>query len=489
MRTLSRRVIAGIAVWLAAVSIVKAAETQMVGWNYMLLGPSTLLVDCPVCGRPSFPQPLRGTFTLTPVATNAITQSYQISHLQLRVGPADSPQYLLTGDGDYQVDLTKNAQTITLKTLITIPGAYTNRSKTFTNGVTDLTRTFPLLEFYADDAEGTFVEVFYLTLVAAPARDIWFSTASNFTQPDFKTGANGDVLSVSGRFVRRNIELLLHLGLMPGIPAYNVDALDLGAGGEILYSLSDDVFSETQGALNHGDLLSSKGTVVRRNSQLLALFGMMPPVPDLGLDAVTRRPDGEILFSIKTAAFAQGIGNTLRPGDLLSNRGQIYRTQEQLLARFHPVEKKDYGLDAVFVWPHGEIWFSTEMGFQDTALGGIQAGDLLSDQGFVVFRNLELMSAFAPIEDLADFGLDALYVVTDFAPPAPAARINSIRFDRQARTYSFAWQGDGHVFQLEKAATPLGPWMPWLEIDPATNAVFNLDGTAGPSGFLRLRQW
>src|SRR5207249_8119820 len=48
-------------------------------------------------------------------------------------------------------------------------------------------------------------------------------------------------------------------------------------------------------------------------------------------------------------------------------------------------------------------------------------------QGFVVFRNLELTAAFAPVEHPADFGLDALYIVTDAIPPAPAPRIDSIR--------------------------------------------------------------
>lgn len=490
MKTKHKLMVGGLMSWLAASGLAQTPATDAAGWRYLLLGPSTLVVDCPICGRPSVPQPLRGSFTLAPVASNATTRAFKINHLQLRVGSLDAPQYVITGDGDYVVDVAKNAQTFTLKTLITVSGAYTNRPKMFTNGVTEITRPFPLLELYADDAEGTMTEVFRLTMVAAPVRDLWFSTASNFTQPDSTKGGSGDVLSISGRFVRRNWELIQRLGLMPGFGAYNVDALDVGAGGDLQFSLAEDLFSETQGYLKHGDLLSIKGGVVQRNGQFVAAFGLMPPVPELGLDAVTRQPDGEILFSITTDVFAQGLGRTIRRGDLLSNRGQIFRTQEQLLARFHPAEKKDYGLDAVFVWPHGEIWFSTETGFQDSELGGIMAGDLLSDQGYVVFRNLELMNAFSPLEDLADFGLDGLYVVTDSAPlAATTARFTAIRFNRQSRQFFFDWEGGGQVFQIEKATSPLGPWAPWQPIDPSTNSTLNADSDASPAAFFRLRQW
>ena len=103
------------------------------------------------------------------------------------------------------------------------------------------------------------------------------------------------------------------------------------------------------------------------------------------------------------------IGN----GDILCEDGSIYKTNAQLMANFKPMDAKliTYGLDALYIWPHGEIWFSTEVGFADERLGFIGHGDLLSSTGRVVARNLELLRLFAPIEDLADFGLDGLEII------------------------------------------------------------------------------
>src|SRR4030095_14406029 len=97
----------------------------------------------------------------------------------------------------------------------------------------------------------------------------------------------------------------------------------------------------------------------------------------------------------------------------------IVKSNYELLAKFHPANTNiDYGLDAVYVWPSGEIWFSTEDGFSGADLELYRPCDLLSDHGYVVFRNLELVGAFAPMEDLADFGLDGLFIVTDVTPSA-----------------------------------------------------------------------
>lgn len=475
---------------LAAFNVWSQVEADPGGWRFTLLGPSTLVNGCPVCDRPSFPQPWRGIFQLVLQQSNALSQVYEVRGLRAYTGSQANPEILITGSGTYQINFAPPAsQVMNLETMVTMQGVYTNKPKSFTNSAPEMNRTFPLLEVYLTESPGSAVELFNLTLVAAPARDLWFTTANGFTGADGLLGANGDVLSTSGRFVRRNSELLQRMGLMPGFGAYNVDALEVGPGGDLLFSLDQDVHSETLGTLHHGDLLSSKGSVAQTQAQLLSAFSLMPPVPDLGLDAVTRLPNGDILFSLKTAVFSQALGRTLRPGDLLSNRGQIHRTQEQLLARFELEAAGDYGLDAVFVWPHGEIWFSSETGFTDKNLGPIQAGDLLSDQGIIVFRNLELMSAFSPLEDLADFGLDGLYVVTDTVAPAAPARFTGLRFDQGTRTFTFDWEGDGRVFQLEKAGSPLGPWLPWQEIQPDTTSTLNAGPGAASAFFLRLRQW
>ena len=86
--------------------------------------------------------------------------------------------------------------------------------------------------------------------------------------------------------VKRNEELTSRLGMMPGPPTdYGLDAVDVIRRGEILFSLPADVFSETLGWLHHGDLLSNRGVIVKRNQDLLSAF-QPTSSSDAGLDAV-----------------------------------------------------------------------------------------------------------------------------------------------------------------------------------------------------------
>jgi hypothetical protein len=225
---------------------------------------------------------------------------------------------------------------------------------------------------------------------------------------------------------------------------------------------------------------------VARNQALTAAFGIMPAVPDLGLDAVMVKDDGEILFSIETDAFGETMGKMLRHGDVLSNKGQIVASNAQLLSRFHPSAPKDYGLDALYLWPSGEIWFSLREGLEDGQLGPVAAGDLLSDQGVIIFRNLELMSAFAPIEDLADFGLDGLFIVTDLTALAPAPCLTRISRG-QSSIASLGWEGQGRVFQVQRAASVTGPFPSISPLLP--DRMWDDAGATNSTGFYRLRQW
>src|SRR5206468_8080166 len=110
----------------------------------------------------------------------------------------------------------------------------------------------------------------------------------------------GDLLSNRGRVVKRNRELASQLGVMPPVPDIGLDAVQVTRRGEILFSIPGNVFSETLGPIQHGDLLSNRGAIVRRNQQLLAAFGVATNSPDAGLDAVQLLPDGQILFSTRS---------------------------------------------------------------------------------------------------------------------------------------------------------------------------------------------
>jgi hypothetical protein len=167
------------------------------------------------------------------------------------------------------------------------------------------------------------------------------------------------------------------------------------------------------------------------------------------------------------------------------------RSQQQLLSRFHPaVESKDFGLDALYAWPNGEIWFSTEDSFQDQQLGLIGAGDLLSDAGFIIFKNRDFVSRFAPEGQIADFGLDALFVITDTSAEPTPPRITTISFNQNARPH-LAWSGNGRVFQVEavpRLGEPLrfGPASP---IIPDFFFDFPVRNGNEDQSFYRLRQW
>lgn len=327
-------------------------------------------------------------------------------------------------------------------------------------------------------------------------REVWFSTAREFHAGIWPSTANrvspGDFLSSSGRVVQRNHDLMARLGLMPGTGDFGLDAVDVRPGGEVVFSIEQDVWSETLGALHHGDLLSNRGRIVARNADLVRAFQLMPPVPDLGLDAVQVLASGEILFSIETETFS-GTAGQLRRGDLLSSTGGVVRTQEGLLARFHPpLTRHDWGLDAIYVWPTGEIWFSLEEGFVDGMLGAIQPGDLLSDSGYVVARQASLVGPFAPLETSADFGLDAIFVVSDDAWPvaaSPTPECTVAQWDRATGDVVVTWTGGGRAFQIEKASDPAGPWMPLSPILIEPPVVDAGAANRGTQGFYRLRQW
>jgi hypothetical protein len=272
---------------------------------------------------------------------------------------------------------------------------------------------------------------------------------------------------------------------MPIVPDLGLDAVHVTRKAEILFSIPVNVFSETLGPIRHGDLLSNRGAIVKRNQELLAAFHPATST-DAGLDAVQVMPDGEILFSIASNLVLSS-STTLSRGDILSDRGRIFLTHQQLLANFQPtITNRDFGLDATRILPSGEIWFSVEEDFNDSRLGMIHHGDLLSNLGYRVFSNSELIAAFAPADPTQDYGLDALYVVTDTQSPRPGPRI--VGQTRTNNALRIEWDGEGDVFQVETAPGLSGPWHTCTDIlaDLAGEVCANLNAGCG---FYRVRQW
>lgn len=459
-------------------------------WSYSLLPGSYLIDDCPPCARPTIPQPLQGKFHLRLMDENPLFSRYAVEDLSLTAGSIGGRLYKLAGGGTYTVG-GELALIQSLELRVSIDDGVTNRLCLFSNTTPRVERRWPVIEATVIQTNGTFTQVYEIQLRAAPLRDIWFSSAHGMTpgiwQPPTNHLSGGDLLSSAGRVVKENADLLQRFGLKPNPSSLGLDALDVLPGGEIAFSIQADVFSESVGWLRQGDLLSNRGRIIKRNQELTAAFVQMPPAPDAGLDGVQVLDDGEIYFSIKQSFFSEALGRSIRPGDLLSDRGRVVRSNEQLVEKFRPLDpKRDFGLDAFYVWPSGEIWFSVEAGFQGQHFESYGHGDLLSDQGYVISRNLDLVGAFQPLEDLADFGLDALFILTDAAPPAPAPRFTRIRPSPGAGV-RLEWEGKGRVWQLLRSSTLLGPWLPASPLTADT--TFDDTPTTRNPSFYRLHQW
>jgi hypothetical protein len=272
-------------------------------------------------------------------------------------------------------------------------------------------------------------------LIAIPRRSVDFSTEMPFAAHD-SSGvsyyiSDGDLLNDSGRIVRTNRQLTRNLGIMPPAPDIGLDAVTkcpwcpaIDCADDPtrpcrcrLFSSEYTVWSETLSRwLNHGDLLCECGSVVRTNAELIQAFAPVASAAGVGLDAVHAVDGEEFWFSTEEGFWghtSSGALEWIRPDDLLSDRGYVVKTNEQLLENFTPLATvAPLGLDAVVVRPNGEIYFSVEVGFIDAVYGRVSEGDLLSDSGYIVARNWELVAGFHPANN-DDVGLDAVDLDTE----------------------------------------------------------------------------
>jgi hypothetical protein len=419
-------------------SAAMADQTALLRTPYRLVEGSTLTVkyaSSEFAGEEPLPVielPIQGRFFLQPVADVPDAEEgfryFVISELEFR--PVGSPERYWGHDGKGRYML-RDASTDPMQQRMMLEMAIDRCAPLyFDSGIVQVPEgiKFPwidikLAQVHPDDAA---YPRFGLRLVATPWPDVWFSTEESFTSGNLgRRIGDGDLLATTGRVLRTNAQLLDDFE-PGGIRDYGLDAVigppvfgssqDIDAK-QIWFSTEDDVRTQSPyGLLGHGDLLSDVGRVVRRNEELLGPFSPMPPVLSLGLDAMALKPsadaDSVLVFSTEESFYSESLGRWVGHGDLLQADGRIFRTNEQLVRAFDPVavSADGFGLDAVYVWPHGEIWFSTEVDFYDARWGLVRHGDLLSDSGRVVVRNNRLMAPFEPLEELADFGLDAMWV-------------------------------------------------------------------------------
>jgi len=386
---------------------------------------SLLIDDCTICGRPTIPVPITGGFRLITEEPDMYYENYRVEDFNLEG----------YGWGEYRARLEGTYRLgghLAILQEMTLHGAVNGKEGyVFESGLVQPAAKWPWIEIelrqVLPDPEENPLQVFSLYLVVVPWPQLWFSTEAGLTPADPAVGraSDGDLLSSVGRIVRTNSRLVGPLGVMPVAQDLGLDAVMAAVPGpdgggparpcEIWFSIGQDAHSETLGDLHEGDLLSDRGRIVRSYKDLIGAFVPMPPVPDAGLDAISAGPDGALLFSVRQDFFSEKLGRLISGGDLLKDDGTIFRTAAELLSAFEPDDTtvvKDIGLDAAMVWPNEEVWFSINRGFTDRrwGVGHVGHGDLLSSNGRVVMRNLDLLREFVPLEDLADFGLDALMV-------------------------------------------------------------------------------
>ncbi len=464
-------------------------------WVYTLIDGSQLEEDCPVCDRLTIPVPMRGTFELRVMSQDPLFTDYAVENIAFTAGTTNSPAYKVTGGGIYRLG-GEVAVVQTLSLAVQIDNAATNKLCYLTNATGIAGRPWPMIQAAADQTNGTFIQQYHLDINAAPFREIWFATAKPFQaalwNPPTNAISAGDLLSMSGRVVRRNHQLAARLGIMPIVPNLGLKDVDVLPGGEIAFSIAQDIFSETLGPLHAGDLLSDQGRILRDNASLIAPFNPAPPpASGAGLNAVQVMDWGETSFSVQNAFYSATLGLQIQSGDLLSDRGAVLEPAAQLLAALNPTNATtDYGLKAIYVWPSREIWFATATGFYGPQGAHYDAGDLLSDHGYVVYRNWELTAAFGAAAGAPSLGLDALFLVSDVtAVSGPAALAAPQTTNQPPASLVLHWQGPGRVSQIERAPSVTGPYLPAGPPDTTgpfiDAAILNTQDKA----YYRLREW
>jgi hypothetical protein len=409
------------AAWLSACSCIGANVLPVENSTpYRIVEGSVLIVECIPCDGPPVVVPVRGRFRLLDLEAPAPFARHAVLDLSFAAAGAEPTAYRGKGEGEYalggEVAL---IQEMRLEVMIEDqPGIV------LVGEPAPVQTSFPWIEIDLVQTPKPELGSFYrLHLVATPWARLRFSTLGSFHAGSASGShaypvSRGDLLAPEGWIVRTQEQLTANLGLDPSVTDLGLDAafgasrVDPSRPHAIHFSMDQDVLSETLGLIQHGDLVSEAGAVVRTHADLLRLFVPQPPLPNLGLDAFVPGPNLTTLFSIEEGFFSERLGVPIDRGDVLADNGSIFRTSKELLSNFAPIRMPEggVGLDGIHLWHHGELWFSVEESFEDARLGHVGHGDILSDTGRIVVRNLELLGVFAPLEDLADFGLDGLWI-------------------------------------------------------------------------------
>jgi len=119
---------------------------------------------------------------------------------------------------------------------------------------------------------------------------------------------------------------------MPLVPDLGLKDVDVLPGGEVAFSINEEMFSET---LVHWEVETAVGKRAHRSRECVTACRFAPQPPISGAVCIRSRfwIRGSLFFR-GTNFFSQALGQEIRSGNLLSNCGLVVRTHESLVARF-----------------------------------------------------------------------------------------------------------------------------------------------------------
>ncbi|HTL15644.1 MAG TPA: hypothetical protein VL793_00325, partial [Patescibacteria group bacterium] len=138
---------------------------------YTLINGSTLTDECIICGRPTIPVPIRGTFELRLLSQGPFFLNYAVENISFAGGQFGGSAYTVSGHGTFRIGGELAVQQ-DLELELTIDNGITNKICEFTNTMPMTSRLWPMLQMGATQTNGTLVQQYSLILDAAPFRQI-----------------------------------------------------------------------------------------------------------------------------------------------------------------------------------------------------------------------------------------------------------------------------------------------------------------------------
>ena len=415
----------------------------------------------------------RGAFDLRLTKETPDDLQYSIENLEITGGS----QVQLGGVGALQIPVGLSPR-ISL-TLTNLGAAVPIR---FTNVIITPDRTWPMLALRA--LQVTDGDAYTIEIRAAPFHDIWISPAMDFRADAFSNPTNvihsGDLISIDGRVIKRNADILAPFGDITTTD-HGLDAISFAPRGGLSISAHD------VGSIRDGDILLPNPP--RRLSYTdiftnAAASGMTDP----GIDGIQFTSENAFYFSVKRDsdyATTAGAGVRIRDGDiwwtdLQTHELRLARSREELFSysEYRPwLIDEQVGIDAFYIWPSGEVWFSLRSSW--TAHTAIYSSD-----GYGVFTDTFAFQAFKPA---ADPGLDAFLVITDLEE-IPKVQLTLNMHLSSMGVATLEWTPTAGAYQIETADSLFSPFRPASQVI-ATESFTSQRPLTAPARFYRVRHW